>query len=74
MYIVLELQRNGDQAANLVTTFDNYNEAKSKYYLVLSAAAISSVEYHSAFLLSDEDGYLSHETFIHRNDEPPAEE
>jgi len=43
MYIVIELQKNGDQVANIVTTHETENDAYSKYHAILAAAAKSTV-------------------------------
>jgi len=57
-YIVVELQKDEDGAvASLITAHDSLSEAESKYFSVLSFAAVSSIPKHSAALL-DEDGYL----------------
>lgn len=56
-YIVIELQKNEDGVvSSLVTPHDSLAEAESKYFAVLSFAAVSSIPNHSAALL-DEDGY-----------------
>lgn len=69
-YIVIEIQKSLDGAiSTLVWSYDNQNEADSKYYTVLSAAAISSVPKHSATLLH-EDGYvIRYETYDHSDTE-----
>lgn len=43
MYIVIELQKNGDQVANIVTAHETENDAYSKYHTILAAAAKSTV-------------------------------
>ena len=66
MFIVVEAQVNADKTVGVIpTAYENENQAKSKYHTVLSAAAISSVPIHTAFLLTD-DGYaISSECFRH---------
>jgi len=54
-YIVLEAQTNGNTTATLIDTFSDLNLAESKYHLVLSAAAVSQVQKHTAALI-DETG------------------
>lgn len=51
MYVVLEIQTNGNKTATLVTIKSELNEAESVYYQILAAAAISSVEVHTAVLM-----------------------
>lgn len=67
MYLVIELQKTGNQVANIVTTYENKNEADNKYYTILAAAAISSVERHAVTMLSDNgfclmSAYYDHDT------------
>lgn len=57
MYIVLEVQTNQDgTVGNLVTAYENQNDAESKYHTILASAAISSLPKHTAYILTD-DGY-----------------
>lgn len=62
-YTVIEMQ-NGVVGAN-VWTFDNINAAESKYHTVLAAAAVSSVEVHSAALLNESGLCVKHESYTH---------
>ncbi len=64
-YIVIELQTNNGQTANIVTSHATREEAESKYYTVLAAAAISSVETHAATLLTSEGFPLMHQAYHH---------
>mgnify|MGYP007070066651 CR=1 FL=1 len=58
MFIVLETQTNTDGTVGIVpTAFYDELEAKSKYHQILSAAAISTLPRHTAFILTD-DGYV----------------
>ena len=76
MYIVLEIQKSSEtQVATLVNSFENMNDALSKYHLILSAAAISSVPLHSAALISERGKMLKYEYYDHTTpDETPAAE
>lgn len=57
-YYILEIQKNEDGVySHLVQTANTKNEADSKYYTVLSYAAISSLPHHAAVLL-DENGLV----------------
>lgn len=63
MYIVTEVQVNqNNEVAVLNSSYDNYNQAVSKYHTVLAAAAISNVDRHGAFLYT-EDGYIAQECY-----------
>ena len=66
MYIVLEFQRNNDQISTIVNDYSDIEHAKSKYYTVLSSAAISNVEQHGAYLLDDRGNCIDHAYFIHK--------
>ena len=48
-----------------IWVFTDRNAAESKYYSVLSAAAISSVEKHSVILVTDEGHVLLHACYKH---------
>lgn len=65
MYIVIELQKNGDQLGNLVTAHQTLAEAEAKYHAVLAAAAVSSVEAHSAILLNAYGVPIKNECYRH---------
>lgn len=64
MYLVIEIQNNGE-VSTITTSHATLNEAYNKYYLVLSAAAISNVTIHSAILMSDHGEVISAECFEH---------
>ena len=53
LFIVIELQRNGNQMANIVTAHETLQDAQHKFYTIAAAAAISNIEKHSVVLLND---------------------
>ena len=65
MYKIIEMQTNGGSCVHLVFDAATKEEAYSKYYQVLSAAAISDVEVHSAIMLTDESEPIVHKSFEH---------
>lgn len=66
MYIVIELQKNADgHVANLVTEYPDLAQAESKYYAVLSAAAVSTIPVHSAIIVSEEGFPVKHQCYKH---------
>ncbi len=72
MYIVLELQTSNDGTiGNIITKHDTLQEAESKYYAILSAAALSDVPVHSAVIL-DNTG-MSYGQRAYRHEEEPNE-
>ena len=54
MYIVIELQTNTDgQIGNLVTAYEDRNQAESKFHQIMAAAAISELPVHSAIMVDE---------------------
>ncbi len=64
-YLVMEIQNNNDSVSNIVTAFDDINEAWSKYHTILSYAAISTVAVHTALLLNDSGEVYESRVFRH---------
>ena len=66
MFIVLEIQKTSEtEVATLVSTEEDRNKAESKFYQVLSAAAISIIPKHSALLLDADGICIKRESFTH---------
>ncbi len=66
MYLVIEIQTAADgTVATIVTQHPSRNEAESKYYLVLSAAAISNIPLHAALLCYSNGNYLMSKSYEH---------
>ena len=65
MFIVIELQTNAGQTANIVRAYATQQEAEACYHSILATAAISNVEIHSAVILSEEGFPLRHECYKH---------
>lgn len=61
MYIVLEIQ----DTAVLVNSYDTRNEAENKYHTILAYAAVSSIEKHSAVMLTTDGDFIKSECFEH---------
>lgn len=53
MFIVIELQANGEQVSTITQNYANQNEAESRYHQILAAAAISQVPVHSAIVMDE---------------------
>ena len=64
MYIVLEIQN----TAVLVNSYDTRNEAENKYHTILAYAAVSSLEKHSAVMLTNDGGFIKSECFEHEEE------
>ena len=53
-YVLIELQTMDNGAvANIVTVYENELAAKSAYYSVMTAAALSNLPVHSAILMDN---------------------
>ena len=66
MYIVIELQKNTEGVvSNLVTSHNSLADAESKYYSILSAAAVNTVPVHSAIIVSEEGFPVKHSCYKH---------
>ena len=65
MYIVIELQTNGGQTTNIVTSHATREAAESQYHTVLAAAAVSSVEKHAATIITEEGFQLMYQCYKH---------
>ena len=68
-YIVVEIQTNPNGAiGNLVTAYDDRQQAESHYHLVLSAAAVSALPAHAAVLLTSYGVQLASACYYHEVD------
>lgn len=65
MYIVIELQTNNGQTANIVQTKETKEQAMSAFHSIMAAAAISSVEYHAAIVVDRKGQYIARECYEH---------
>lgn len=66
MYIVIELQKNTEGVvSNIVTSHNTLAEAESKFYTILSAAAVSAVPVHSAVIVSEEGFPVANKCYKH---------
>lgn len=65
MFIVMEIQTNGEEVGTIINKYSDINQAKSKYHTILAAAAVSSVERHAACVLDDKGRTLWQEAYDH---------
>lgn len=65
MYIVLEIQKTGEQIALLNWTFTDVQQANAQYHTVLAAAAVSSVPLHAASMLDEHGNTMKSEYYVH---------
>lgn len=75
MFIVLEFQTDleGNTAVVPPAAYETVNEAKSKYHQILSAAAISTVPYHTAAIMYHTGSLIASECFEHLPEPTPEE-
>ena len=65
VFIVIEMQSDGETASTLVNSYTNRNEAESKFHQILGSAAISSVPIHSAVMLANNGRLLKSDGYSH---------
>lgn len=65
LYVVIELQKTGDQMATLVTSHDTLQDAQYKFYSVAASAAISQLDKHSVILINEDGFTIEKLTFEH---------
>ena len=68
-YVVIELQKNNGQIANIVTAYDELLDAQYKFHTVARAACLSNVDVHSVSILTDEGYSIQTATFKHKEDD-----
>ena len=74
MFTVIELQTSGNTTSVLSTNFVDINQAYQKYHQILSYAAVSELDIHTAIVV-DERGYeLKQEFYEHGNTPDVSEE
>ena len=66
-YIVLEIQKlaDGSVAVPPISSHDTLNAARSAFFTVCAAAAVSDVPLHSAVMLTESGQTLGLESFDH---------
>lgn len=74
MYIVIEMQTSNGVVSMVNYQYDTLNEAKSKYHLILAAAAISTVEVHAAMIINPYGGTIAAEHYTHLEQQTEPEE
>lgn len=69
-WTVLEIQKHNDGTfATLANAYESYAQSESAYYMVLSAAAVSTLPYHAAYIIDDEQGVIYMKIYDRRNAE-----
>lgn len=66
MFIVIEVQKNNDSPAAVLTyVLDTYEEALQKFYLICSAAVVSEINTHTVFVMTTDGSIYQQQTFNH---------
>lgn len=66
MYIVIEIQKNAETPAGVLTyVFDTYNEAMQKFYLVCSFAVVSEIKNHTVLVMTTDGDIYQQQAFNH---------
>lgn len=67
MFIVMEIQTNKNgTVGTLVNSYENRDQAESKFHTILAAAAISTLPCHAAVLLTEQGGILASAYYEHQ--------
>lgn len=65
-YIVIEMQTSEDGRMGMLTyDYEDIMQAESKYYAILSAAAISTLPVHSVVLIDNYGNPLKYQSYTH---------
>lgn len=51
MFLVIEIQTAGETISTLTYQYEQIEQAEQKYYTILAAAAVSSLDVHAAMIL-----------------------
>lgn len=73
MYIVIELQTNNGQTANIVQAYEDYSQAESRYHQILASAATSEVDVHAACIMNEFGQMNRTEYYTHQKETEPEE-
>lgn len=65
LYIVIEIQAQGDTASTLTNVYTDRQTAENKYHTVLAAAAVSNVPVHSVTMMNEFGFVIKSEYYKH---------
>lgn len=66
MYIIQEMQTNGNQTALVpALTYSDKNQAESAYHTALAAAAVSAVQVHTVLMFDEHGNTLKRDCYEH---------
>ena len=67
MYLVIEIQTQNGKVSTLNYQYDDIHLAEQKYYLILSAAAVSTLDIYSAMIIDPRGTVLKNDYYEHNN-------
>ena len=65
MFIVLEIQTNDGVTSIIPNTYSDESIAMQKYHEILSFAAVSEIDIHTAVVLNESGMTIRNENYIH---------
>lgn len=69
MYLVVEMQTQNGKVSTLNYQYDNMSQAESKYFAILSAAAVSNLDVHAAIIMDCRGVVLKNYFYDRRSNE-----
>lgn len=70
MYIIQEIQTNGNQSALVpAAAFADRNQAESAYHTALAAAAVSAVQVHAVLMYDEHGSTIKRDYYEHLGDQ-----
>lgn len=68
VYVVSEIQSDGETASVITNTYADRNDAENKFHTVLAYAAKSDIKLHSAVMLTDDGFVVKSEHYKHESE------
>lgn len=65
MYIVIEMQTNNGTTSTITNAYDDESLAFQKYHQILSFAAVSTIDVHTAVMMNEYGMVIRNEDFNH---------
>ena len=65
MYLVIEIQTQNGKVSTLNYQYDDIHLAEQKYYLILSSAAVSTIDIHAAMIIDSKGTVLKNDYYEH---------
>lgn len=69
MYLVIEIQTQNGKVSTLNYQYDDIRLAEQKYYLILSAATVSTIDIHAVMIVDPRGTVLKNDYYEHNKGE-----